>query len=425
MAIFGMKGTGDWVANEDPQNWRQGIMKLFPNSHATLVAITSMMSSQSINHKIHNWFTKTLQNQAGDVTNIYTDSSLSTAYVSGGTAGDILYVNVAEATASHFIADAQIVLRDNSALDVDCTAKVISVVRNGASSYLKVSLLEDDDNGASNDLSDADRVIRLQSIHEEGTGAPTAHTYQPVQYSNNMQIFKSAVEETGSAMATRLRTGDPFAEDQREGLLYHGMGLEESFIFGVKTSNTGSGGKPEYSMDGIIPFLRTNYSTGESDFRTTHSGKSWKEKGEEFIDDTLETYSEWVGDGSEILCLAGSGAINGLNKIAKQSASINVNPKSMDYGMKLQEWTNPFDIPLFLKSYWHFTKEANSYKNSMLFVKPDNLRYTYMEGRDTSIKENVQSNDADGRKDQWLTECTMEILHPEQFLLVHGVGLDG
>lgn len=426
MPIFGMKGTGDFQTNEDPEGWRQGIMKLFPNSSATLVAITSMMGKGgSETHKVVNWWSKTLQGQAGDITGVYTDSSLATAYSTGGAAGDFLYIKLSEAHAGHFRKDHLALLRDNSDLSVDVVSIVDTVVRNGASSYLKVKLVEADDNSGSNNLSNADRVLVTGSVASEGTGAPISLKYQPTQYSNNMHIFKTSVDETGTAMATELRTGDPFEEDQREGLLYHGLEMEAAFLFSQISSGTGDNGKRKYTMRGIIPWMKLYASTGIKDFRTDQAGQTWRDKGEDWLDDALETYSEWVGDGGEVLCLAGAGAINGLNKLAKWNGNIQLNPKDVSYGMRLQQWTNPFDIPLYLKSYWQFTKESNSYKNSLLILKPANIEYIPLEGRDTNLLMNQQANDADERLDQWLTECTLKIVHPEQFLLLHGVGLDG
>jgi len=426
MPIFGMVGTGNFQANEDPDGWRQGILKLFPNSSATLVAITSMMGKgTSETHKVVHWWSKTLQGQAGNITGVYTDSALSTAYVSGGVAGDFLYIKLSENDAGHFRKDHLVLLRDNSDLAVDVNAVVESVVRNGANSYLKVKLIEPDDNSGTHDLSDADRVLVIGSVAAEGTGAPISLQYQPTQYSNNMHIFKTSVDATGTVLATELRTGDPFEEYQRQGLLYHGLEMEAAFLFSQISSGTDETGKRKYTMRGIIPWMKLYASSNIKDFRADRPNKTWKEAGEDWLDDVLAAYSEWVGDGSEVLCLAGAGALNGLNKLAKYNGNIQLTPKDVSYGMRLTQWTNPFDIPLYIKSYWQFTKEKNSYNNSLLILKPSNIEYIPMEGRDTDLKTNQQPPDFDERLDQWLTECTLKIVHPEQFLLLHGVGLDG
>jgi hypothetical protein len=42
-------GTGDWVADQRPMNWRQQILKLYPNGQAPLTAILSMLGSERVN----------------------------------------------------------------------------------------------------------------------------------------------------------------------------------------------------------------------------------------------------------------------------------------------------------------------------------------------------------------------------------------
>lgn len=46
--FLGMRGTGDWVTDQRPMNWRQQILKLYPNGSAPLTAILSMMGSQKV-----------------------------------------------------------------------------------------------------------------------------------------------------------------------------------------------------------------------------------------------------------------------------------------------------------------------------------------------------------------------------------------
>jgi len=56
--FLGMRGTGDWVANQRPLNWRQQILKLYPNGMAPLTAILSMMGGNSVDDPQFNWWTQ-------------------------------------------------------------------------------------------------------------------------------------------------------------------------------------------------------------------------------------------------------------------------------------------------------------------------------------------------------------------------------
>ena len=146
MAFLGMRGTGDWVTSQRPKGWREAILYEYPNGMAPLTAILAKLKSERVDDPEFYWWTKTLPTQRATVTGIYTNVGLSTAYVSGGTAGDTLHFKMSAADESQFRAGHEVLLRDASDYDVDCVGKVISVKSNGASSYIEVSLLENDDN---------------------------------------------------------------------------------------------------------------------------------------------------------------------------------------------------------------------------------------------------------------------------------------
>ena len=48
MAFLGMRGTGDWVADQRPKSWREFILYEYPNGSAPLTAITAKLKSEQI-----------------------------------------------------------------------------------------------------------------------------------------------------------------------------------------------------------------------------------------------------------------------------------------------------------------------------------------------------------------------------------------
>jgi hypothetical protein len=50
-----------------------------------------------------------------------------------------------------------------------------------------------------------------------------------------------------------------------------------------------------------------------------------------------------------------------------------------------------------------------------------NVGYRYLNGRDTSLKTNIQANDVDGRRDEYLTEAGLEVKLPKTHGLLTGV----
>ena len=123
-AFLGMRGTGDWGTSERPQSFRETMLFLYPNGKMPLTAIMSMQKSEQVDDPEFHWWTKNLAGQAGDITNIYTDAAMTSAYVSGGVSGTVLYAKVALATSKEIRGGHKVILRDSSAMDVDVVARV-------------------------------------------------------------------------------------------------------------------------------------------------------------------------------------------------------------------------------------------------------------------------------------------------------------
>ena len=184
MAFMGMRGTGDWVTNQRPENWRQEILYLYPNGDAPLTAMLSMMGNESTDDPHYHWWTENVGSVGGAVGGVFTLPDLSAAYVTGGVTGQTLYVTCAADLAQQIRGGHQLLLRDASDYRVDVNVKVVSdPVINGANSLLTVELLEADDNAGAggNDLSNADTLLVIGSINAEGAEMTTAIHQDPAR----------------------------------------------------------------------------------------------------------------------------------------------------------------------------------------------------------------------------------------------------
>lgn len=424
--FLGLRGTGDWATDQRPKNWREMILFLYPNGDAPLTALMSKLASEGVNDPEFNWWTKSLASQGGAITNIYTDVTLSSAYTSGGSAGDVVYVNVAEAVADEFRAGHQVLLRDSSHYDVDVNAKVTAVVKNGASSYIACKLLEADDNGASTDLSDADRILIVGNVNPEGGAMPSAISYDPTKWYNYTQIWRTPLEITRTARKTKLRTGDAYQELKREALELHSIEIEKSLIWGIRTENTGANGKPERTTMGLIPAIRAGAPANVNDYtlNTTYSGDTWLTSGEVWLDTMLEQIFRYGR--TEKLALCGSGAILGINRLIKNGGNFDFTPKTTSYGIRVMEWVTPFGTINMMRHPLFSYEETN--RNSMVILEPQNLKWRFID--DTKFykagEKTVDSGQEriDGTKEEYLTEAGLEYHHPTAFGYLNGVGED-
>lgn len=419
--FFGMRGTGDWATDQRPKNWREMILFLYPNGDAPLTAIMSMMKAERVSDPEFYWWTKSLPTQGGAVTNVYIDI-LSTAYTTGGVAGDILYVNVALAVANHFRAGHQVLLRNSSNYADDCNAKVTSVVKNGASSYLVVKLLEADP--TTTGIADCNTVLVIGNINAEGAVMPDAISYDPTKLYNYTQIFRTPLEITRTALRTKLRTGDAKKEAKRECLELHSVEMEKAFIWGARSENTGDNGKPERTTGGLIEWINDN-SGITSDYVTDSSagvdGKTWLQGGEEWLDYYLEQIFRYGGN--DRMAFVGSGTLLEINKLVKLYGNYQLTPQTTSYGIKVRTWETPFGS-LHMKLHPLFSYETTN-RNSMLVFDPSDIRYRYID--DTSFyddpeKKNTGYTRIDGTKEEYLTECGLEFHHPSKGGWLNGFG---
>lgn len=421
MAFLGMRGNGDWVTDQRPKNWREGILYLYPNGTAPLTAILSKMGSEKTDDPEFNWWTKALPTQRAAVTGVYTDSTLTTAYTSGGAAGATLYVKMAAASAAQFRAGHQVLLRDASDLDVDVNVKVTAVVSNGASSYIACYLLEADDNSSSHDLSDCDVALIIGNINSEGAGMPTSIAYDPVKIYNYTQIFRTPLSMTRTALQTRLRTGDQYKQAKAEALELHSIEMEKAFLFGIATERTGDNGKPERTTGGIIPAIKTYGTVANYATSSTYTGDTWIESGDQWIDDQLEVIFRYGS--MDKLAFCGSTVISAINKLVKAKGTYEITQAKESYGINVTKWVTPFGT-ISLINHPLFSYEA-TLRDTCVIMEPKDIKTRTIQDtmfkNDESYKKGGWTT-VDGINEEFLSELGLEWHHPIGWGYLRGFG---
>lgn len=422
-SFLGMRGNGDWIANQRPENWRQALLYLYPNGSAPLTAILSMLGSESTDDPVFHWWTKQLPDQGGTVSGVYLNSALS---VSAGTgahaAGTTIYFKVAEAVADEFREGHQAMAQKDSNYNYSYVGKVTDVAKNGASSYVAVKLLEA--TSATYPIVSTNILDVSGNMNPEGATMPDAISYDPVEYYNYTQIFRTPLSITRTARKTRLRTGDAYTELKREALELHAMEMEKAFIFGAMYSGTGSNGKPERGTQGLRKFLLANATSNVKDYVVDGAGSGpWTTGGEDWLNETLEVIFRYGSN--EKLALVGSQALLGINRLAQASGDMNITPMTAAYGLRVLEWITPFGT-IYLKTHPLFSHRP-AFRRDMLILEPSKLKFRYVD--DTFFVSDPQdmrnrNNSRDGTEEEFITEAGLEVHHPKAFGYLSSIGLD-
>lgn len=387
-AIAGMRGTGDWGTDERPKNFRETILWRNPNGSSPLTALMSKMKTESTDDPEFAWWEEEM---------------------------NALRLTMANGTA-YATTDNTIVVTSNvqSALDV-VAGDVFMVEKTLTSAYDHELII-------ASSVTDASTVVfkraqagtaaapigvgatltKVGNMFEEGSGAPSAATRNPTKLFNYCQIFKTSYDITNTAKKTKSRTGDAVKNDKKRKMFDHAVAMEMAALFGKRFEGTGPGGKP-IRMSGGLLYMMSQYASARiTVFATTPTEST-------FTDAVYKVFDYDTGAGDERIVMAGNGALNSLNRLAAAQARTRVTFDGLIdlYGMKLQKWVLPQGT-LYVKSHPLFNTHAR-FTNDMVILDPTAIKYRPM--RDTTFEDNIQANDADELKGQWISEVGWEIEH--------------
>jgi len=315
MAIQGLIGTGDLGTNapvgsyseERPLNWRQGILMRYPNGHAPLTALTSVMKKKVTDDPQFHWWERELSDMRIALAESPIDEDpTSTWDVTSGDelltkAGDILLVEES----------GELVRVDS----IDTANHRLTVTRDWGGAVTTPNFTYDAVNINAN-------LLIVGNVNEEGADTPESIRFRPSKQYNYTQIFRDSLKATRTAMQTRLRTVDEIRDAKQQCLLYHSIRMEYAFMHGKRVENT-DGSEPQRSTGGIISFIPAANIIDED-------GTALEmERFEELM---LECF-RWGSQ--EKVGFVGNRAIMAFVQMARRNASIEITPTQKEFGMDI------------------------------------------------------------------------------------------
>jgi len=401
MAIAGLKGTGttNWATDARPKNFREMILWRDPNGMAPLTALMSKMGEEATDDPEFAWYEEELRPiRIQLAAQIVTAGVTGTLFITGSAdaldlvAGDLLLAEKLE-TATAFAFEILEVTSDPTA------SNSIVLTRGAAGTTANTSV-----------IATGTWLLKMGSAFEEGATSPKSSSRKPVKLYNYTQIFKTSYNLTNTAIATKYRTGDPVVSDKKRKMFDHSAAMEQAFLFGYRNETTGATSQPKRYTGGLFQFLGDHYNSTDSP-----TIKIWTTTAvtqNDILDAVYKIFDYgYTGAGNERIGLCGNGMLNYLNKIVLAGTNTRVTyDGQIDYfGMSLQKWVFPQGT-IYLRS--HPLMNVNSrFTNGMFLINPAGIKYRYLKGRDTKAQDNIQANDADQLKGQWLSEVGVEFHH--------------
>jgi hypothetical protein len=385
-AITGLRGTGQFSADFRPTNYRELFTLLEPNGTAPLQALLAMAGSESTDDPKFNHFRDELPNrvlkvndQSGynsSATTITVDNSNDEGYVVAGT----LIYNTHTGELMRASADA------------NTGANTITVERNiGGTSFT---------------ISDNDDLVIAGFADQEGGTSPTPVSFDPTTDYNYTQIFKTAVQISGTLKNTYLRTGDKEQEQLTKALKLHMSDIERAMFFGRRHEKNGSTATPTRFTGGLLSQI-TNVYDAASGFATAN--KITEKEFDRLLIENLFAYGS-----TEKVAFCGSRVISNMMEIGKNRWQ----PTQVDnaYGVSFTRYTT-FAGDLLVYMHPMFRQIPNM-EQTMVVLDMPNLKYRYLQGRDTQLLRDIQNNDFDGMKHMYMTECGLEMLQAKPHAII-------
>ena len=394
MAIQGLRATDDWSSDERPLNWRAGLLLQYPNGSAPLFAMTSLMKKRSVDDPEFNWWEKSMQTRRLQLSAAITVGDTTLPVSSGATGFKQNDVFLLESSGTEVFRVAS-----------DPSSDTALVVERGFAG--STAALYDPTAVGANPF-----IVCIGNAMEEGSLAPSGVNFDPTKVYNYTQIFRHTFEMTDTASQTRLRTTDQVKEAKRETMELHSTDIERALWDGQRSENTFNG-KPQRTLGGIDSFIDSGNIVTAGASTDMEQIETWMELAFRFGS------SEKVG-------FCGNYALTVLNQICRKNSTFNLTSGDKEYGMKVNRLICPHGEivlkthPLFNQQVGGLTGGTAYYgKNSWLYILDmEQFKYVYMKGRDTKYQKKLEDNSLDGIQSGYLTECSLEVHHPENHFLI-------
>jgi len=256
-------------------------------------------------------------------------------------------------------------------------------------------------------------VVRIiGGARAEGDVSRGINSTLEVEQLNYTQIHRTSLGATNTQLSTELYDGNDLEYQAAKKMIVHLKDIEQTLLFGQRaltTSTLSVDGSTQYKryMGGLLEFIQTNRMDvngilTESDF------------------DAFARLSFRYGQSRKLL-LCSPVLMQAINNFAKDK--LVTIPSDERYGLALREYRSPFG-DIILANHWLLSGEI--YGTYGVMIDTDNVLLRVLRGRDGSNRfvrrvRNIQANDQDARKDELLSEFTLQVIQEKTMSMLTGV----
>ena len=247
----------------------------------------------------------------------------------------------------------------------------------------------------------------IGNAYTEGSASGDEKSHQETYPYNYTQIIRTPFGVSGSEAVSENYTGPDRTRLRAEKAKEHKIDMERTAIFGERNIDTASTNNPRRYTGGFLYFTEAN-------------GAAVKDAGgvltEPEMEDWLEDVFAHTASGDTRLLLSSPLVVSVIDQLAV--ARLQMVPSDKTYGIAVRQWVTSHGTLNIVK---HRLLENGSagfgYAGYALAIDPGKLMYRFLRDRNTKLRMDIQDNDLDGYKDEYLTEVGWQVENPA----VHGI----
>jgi uncharacterized protein DUF5309 len=254
-------------------------------------------------------------------------------------------------------------------------------------------------------LVDNDELLIANTAQPEGDASRPARTRNPSFATNYTQIFRLPWDETETARHSDYNYADDWDFQAKKKGIEHKKDIEYALMVGRPSEDTTSG-NARRTTGGFNHFITTNITDAAGQLTEV-----------EFFTALRPAFRY----GSKEKWAMGSAlALDVLNAFPR--GKLQVQQGETTYGLRVMQYISPHGTINFVT---HWLLEGATLGGQVWIIDTDPLKYRFLANRrgsrDSHINTNIQNNDVDGRKDEWLTECGLQFGQEKRHAKIIGI----
>lgn len=262
-------------------------------------------------------------------------------------------------------------------------------------------------------LLDNDNVVRVSSAYPVNAVSGTAKSTQVARDYNYTQIFRTPVAIGRTDRDSRLNyaNGSDLERLKMEAAVEHLRAQERAFWYGRRNEAAAvdSSGARQRTTGGVFQFVTTNVMDISGAGGTLTQG---------VMDAFAEQVFQYGSTTKYAFCSPRVlSKINGLTtNLIRMEAGQDM------YGLNLFKYiTSHGELMLVRTPHFGDTGFANTYGGSMVVLDPQQIKYAYLKNAENEFRSDIQENDRDGVKAEWLAECGLHLANEKAHGILQGV----